>query len=418
MSDYLFGNDVLGAADDGAMPDAVQALVAAEKPMAPGRARDLISFAIDALAEMNFFDRDEDTMAWRDDMAQQLARMDERIADSAAAALPDKATDVLSTAISSVAEMLDEGGAIYPQILRIQDRFLQSLGVAIQVLGARTKQTAVLGDDDAFFSEIVGGPAVFDNTQTYGAGAVVYHRERYWRALRDVTPPFLPSLMSGDAPGDSDAWREISAAQAYPGSNVSGVDDVLGELAEVLGMFDIGKAQQLMNGLKPVSVGVARALVRGGQQVIAVAQTVAHARDLPDIKTLATTAGHLQWHADKLAKLKDEKAIYSSGDDAKKWAMQAFIESNAVEEGAAYLDEAWTAMWQEIGTRLAELPKDIVQTIAQLPGKAFEAATGIPSWAFYVGTAALVGLVGYGAYRILAGPAGGALVGHYLGGRR
>src|SRR6185295_19076307 len=127
-----------------------------------------------------------------------------------------------------------------------------------------------------------------------------------------------------------------------PGSNVMGdVDDVLGELAEVLGMFDIGQAQRMMNGLKPVTVGIAKSLVRGGQKVIAVAQVVSKANALPDTNTLATTAGHLQWHADKLAVMKDDKAIYASGDDAKKWTMQAFIESNAVEEGAAYLNEAW-----------------------------------------------------------------------------
>lgn len=421
MNDYLYGSDVLGA-DDGEMSAAVQAVVLAEKPLAPERARDLISFAIDALAEMNFFDRDEETTAWRDDMAEQLARMDETIAQAPAAALPDKATDVLSAAISAVAEMLDEGAEFYPQILRVQDRFLQSLGANIQVLGARTKQSGyIIGDDDdeAFFSEIVGGPAGWDNAETYAAGDVVYYNQRYWRAVREVKRPFLPVIMKGEVPGESDAWQEISPAQAYPGSNVMGdVDDVLGELAEVLGMFDIGQAQRTMNSLKPVTVGIAKSLVRGGQRVIAVAQVVSKANALPDTNTLATTAGHLQWHADKLASLKDDKAIYSSGDDAKKWTMQAFIESNAVEEGAAYLNEAWDAMWKEIATRLAELPKDVVQAVAKLPGAVFEAVTGIPSWAFYVGAAAVAGLVGYGAYRVLAGPAGGAVVGHYLGGRR
>src|SRR5262249_15996568 len=100
------------------------------------------------------------------------------------------------------------------------------------------------------------------------------------------------------------------------------------------------------------------------------------------------------------------------------------IEQNAVEEGdqAAQLSwsKAWDdykTMWSEIAVALAALPQKIVQSVATLPGKAFEAATGIPSWAFYVGTVALTGLVGYGAYKILAGPVGGAVVGAYLGRR-
>lgn len=193
--------------------------------------------------------------------------------------------------------------------------------------------------------------------------------------------------------------------------------DGIGDAYDVLGMFDIGQAQIKMNGLKPVTVGIAKALIRGGMQVMAVANMTAQQHSLPLQTNRDEVVGHLQWHVNKLGTLRDDKAIYASGDDAKKWAMQAFIEANSVEEGAAYLDESWTQMWTEIGQRLAELPKNVVQTIAKLPGQVFEATTGIPSWAFWIGGAALVGLVGYGAYRILAGPAGGAVFSHYLGRR-
>ncbi len=257
--------------------------------------------------------------------------------------------------------------------------------------------------------EYVVGVAVleWDNHNTYQPGEIVYCGQKHWRALRQIDPPLLPLFMDGDVPGKSDAWREVSPAEVYAG-NTAGVD------AHVLGMFDIGSAQLRMNALKPVTVGIAKSLVHGGQQVMAVAQKIARTKGLPDTNTLQTTVGHLQWHADKLAGIKDDNAIYASGDDVKKWGMQAFIESNAVEEGAAYLDEAWSAMWAEIGAKLAALPREIVQAAAKLPGQAFEAVTGIPSWAFWLGAAVIVGGVVYGIFKILSGPAGGAVVGHYL----
>ena len=44
---------------------------------------------------------------------------------------------------------------------------------------------------------------------------------------------------------------------------------------EVVGMFDIGAAQLKMNALSPVTVGAAKALIHGGQQVMAVANASA-----------------------------------------------------------------------------------------------------------------------------------------------
>ncbi len=269
--------------------------------------------------------------------------------------------------------------------------------------------------------EQVVGVAVleWDNHHTYAPGEIVYFNQTHWRALRDVTPPFLPAFMDGDVPGKSDAWRQISPAEVY-GGNVVGdygenesdeFDTEEGEYDMLIGLVDIGQAQIKMNGLKPVTVGIAKSLIRGGQTVMAVATEIATAHELPDIQTLGTTSGHLKWHSDKLATLPDDKAVYDSGDDAKKWAMQAFIEANAVETGAAWVDGAWTRMWNEIGAELAALPKQIVQAIARLPGQAFEAATGIPSWAFYVGAAVLVAGVAFLGYKVITSAGGGAFLG-------
>jgi len=116
--------------------------------------------------------------------------------------------------------------------------------------------------------------------------------------------------------------------------------------------------------------------------------------------------------ADALAKLSDPTAIYASGDDLKKWCMQAFIDANAVEEGRARQEQIWTDMWTEIGAALAALPAEVAKAVVALPGKMFEAITGIPSWAFWVGGAVVVVLLGVGVWKLLvaAAPAAGHVV--------
>lgn len=338
MSHYLYGCDVLGA-DDGDFASAISALIRAQSPLSTERAHYFIARAVDALAEMNFYDQEENTSAWRDDMAAQLARMDETIVASHASTLPDKATGVLCRAIADVAAMIDDGAQIYPHLALTEDRLLQEMGAKIQVLGAEENDAA--GGDE--------------------------------------------------------------------------VDVVLGELADVLGMFDFNVERPKMDKLKPVTNGIAKSLVQHGLQVMSIAESTAKQHSLPGETDRLLAIGHLQWHVASIGKSPGgPNGLYGSADDLKKWVLQAFVEGNAVEEGAAYLEEAWSQMWAEIEKQLAELPKNIVQTIAKLPGKAFEAVTGIPSWAFYLGTAALVAGVGYVGYKIATGPVGGAVAGHYL----
>lgn len=403
------------------------------------------------------------------ELARMLSNMGESIKSRWVDPLPEQAADLL------------------------QQTVRDALHLGERVVGARTKQTRttlgprgrVLGDDD----ELLGDVSGWDNTQAYNSGSYTYYGNRYWRALRDVTPPFWPTVQSGDAPGSSDAWREVTAGEAYGNKNVLGEDDwaeILGDAVgtavnitdwdsgapyaagdvvrywggyykanraidagsifwgnaapdkgdawtevaastviygddpfEVLGMFDIGEAQLRMNSLpKQVPVSVALPLLKHGQDVINQAIAIANAKNLPGGTDRNNVMWKLKWHEGALGALASTpNAIYQSSADLEHWAMQAFIESNAVEEGAAWVDGAWSRMWDEIGAALAALPKQIVQTLAKLPGQVFEATTGIPSWAFYVGGAALVGLLGYGTYRILRGPAGGAIVSHYLGRR-
>jgi hypothetical protein len=242
-------------------------------------------------------------------------------------------------------------------------------------------------------------------------------------------------------PEDEDVEDVYGAAEAFPEDedveDVYGagdeewpededIDDVYGD---VVGAEDIAARQKQMNNLKPVTIGIAKILLKYGQQAIHKAIEGAkqpwYRADLPGETARQTALGKLQWHANAIAAAgTDQNAPYASAADLKKWVMQSFIEQNAVEEGNAAAAQMWSLAWDdykemmaEVAVAIAALPKEIVQAIAKLPGQAFEALTGIPSWAFYVGTVALVGLVGYGAYKILAGPVGGAVVGHYLGRR-
>ena len=190
----------------------------------------------------------------------------------------------------------------------------------------------------------------------------------------------------------------------------------------VIGAFDIQQSQRQMDTLKQVTVGIAKVLVKRGQQVanetilqakgvstaadaLAVATSGGVTSDLPGITSLKNTLGHLNWHANALAKLSDASAIYSSGDDLKKWTMQAWIDANSVEEGRERQQEIWTEMWVEIGDAVAKLPAKLAKAVAAIPGQLIEAVTGIPVWVWIVGGVTILGLVGFGVYKIIKGNA-------------
>jgi hypothetical protein len=178
---------------------------------------------------------------------------------------------------------------------------------------------------------------------------------------------------------------------------------------DVLGAFDITAAQRQMNTLKQVTVGIARAMVRSGKQVCDETMKIAKGglfeRTLPVVETLKKNASHLDWHAAELAKQSDPTAFYAPGDDLKKWVMQAFVDSNAIEEGRATQSAIWDEMWTEIGAELAKMPSKIAKAVAALPGQIVEAVTGVPLWVFFVAGGFVLVLLGYGVYRLFKGSA-------------
>lgn len=208
--------------------------------------------------------------------------------------------------------------------------------------------------------------------------------------------------------------------------------DMLGADETLVGEYDIADKRRQMDSIKKITVSIARALLRGGQQVAAATIETAKGgflqRELPGITSLRKTASHLDWHAAELAKLGDPTAFYAPGEDLKKWTMQAFIDANAVEEGRASQEQIWQDMWTEIGAALIALPGDVAQGVGKAVGQVVKAAAaglaggvaeglGIPTWVLVAGGAALVVGVGVGVFKILlvAAPAVvPAVVGRYL----
>jgi hypothetical protein len=187
------------------------------------------------------------------------------------------------------------------------------------------------------------------------------------------------------------------------------------EYTDVVGMFDIQLEERRMDALKTVSLTVARSMVKYSLAVIGQAISLADSKGLPGPTARKNAQAHLQWHDNKLKMLSGppDQTMYDSAADLKKWSMQAYVESNAVEEGAAWISAAWSAMWAEIAEGLKRVPAMIVK----LPGQALEAVTGVPAWLWYVGGAVVtVGLLA-AVYKILTGPVGAAAVGAYVGRR-
>ena len=91
--------------------------------------------------------------------------------------------------------------------------------LGLDVIGAITPKSAAVGS--------LPHPA-FDNSQWYKAGDVVTYWCQYWQATRDVSPPWIPLIQSGEVPGSSDAWRSMSGDEV--------VNKVLMPLDEALGV--------------------------------------------------------------------------------------------------------------------------------------------------------------------------------------
>ncbi len=197
---------------------------------------------------------------------------------------------------------------------------------------------------------------------------------------------------------------------------------------DVLGAEDIAARQREMNQLRKVPVVVANVLLKYGMQAIQKAQQGArqpwYKFDLPGDAKRNEVYWKLQWHLAELGKYAMvPNEIYPSADDLKKWVMQAFIEENAVEEGAA--DPTWKKAWSdyaqmmaEVGRVIATLPKEIAKAVGGTIGDVVQGATGIPIWGWAIIGTGVLGALGFFVYKLANTRAASAAVGAYLGGGR
>jgi hypothetical protein len=220
---------------------------------------------------------------------------------------------------------------------------------------------------------------------------------------------------------------DINAPAAYitglvnDAIGLTGADYVGYTNADYVELFDLGSETRKMNALKPVTVEIARLLVKYGTLVIGEAISTAeqpwYKPDLPGKTSRADVLGHLQWHANNLVKFVDPLAVYPSGDDLKAWTLRAYIESNAASEGNERTAAAWNAMWSEIREALAKIPREVLKAAGGAAGAVASGVTGIPVWGLGLIGAATIGLLGFAAYKLAMSSAGQHAIGYGLGRR-
>jgi hypothetical protein len=203
--------------------------------------------------------------------------------------------------------------------------------------------------------------------------------------------------------------------------------------------FDIATAARQMDSLKVVPVGVAKALLKGGQNAInwAIAgavkkinlstwfppalalQIAANVTDLiqqgsslPGATNRSNVYWKLQWHQNALKTAGADSITYTAADDLKKWVMQAFIEANAVAEGTQVMGAAWSDMWTDAYAAIAAMPAqagaaivEVRKQVGDIVNNVVESGTGIPLWGWALIGGVTLGGVIYVASKVLIGVA-------------
>ena len=128
-------------------------------------------------------------------------------------------------------------------------------------------------------------------------------------------------------------------------------------------------------------------------------------------------AGHIRWHQaaikSEIAGRDPKATIYPREADLKKWAVQCFRAVTAVSQERDVLNSITSEFWRSVPDILLEAG----QNLLRIPGRIVERVTGVPLWAWSLGTLALLGLTGFAAYKILlaiAPVAAPAVIGRYL----
>jgi hypothetical protein len=276
------------------------------------------------------------------------------------------------------------------------------------------------------------GSTAWDNANSYSAGDVVYDRGHYYRALRDISPPFLASVFDGDVPGKSDAWREITQQQA---NVVGAVDDetqhrnilhsvnnVLKEAAAFVPVLvllgadvDIDALVERFDSLAPTNRTMWSLWVENGhgaaldQRCATAAQKMLNEAIIPTAE-LSLHSSVMAFH-DRFMKLSDKVTSQPLDDNQSPvWAevKNYFVDGAKLAsllEGTA----AQTVKWSDV--------KDAAKQAAHGAGDVLDTAKWI-TYSLIGGAVLLGGGALYAIYKIASGPTGGAVVSRYLGGHR
>lgn len=237
-----------------------------------------------------------------------------------------------------------------------------------------------------------------------------------------------PSSFGGDQQFAQDA--EAAAEQEASDENVDWGDgssssdsvvgqQIIGEWLSIVGAYNIASEQDKFNAQGPLSVQAAQAVLRAGLAAINNAISIANAKNLPGPTERLNVLGKLNWHASAIGKLTaTPNLVYPSWSDLEKWTMAAFVDSDAVDDGSAAIDGAKELMWNDIAT---------AQSARQLAGEAYDSASAAlqeplreaKTAAIWTGliVAGVVGVVGYGVYKVAMGPVGQQALGTYIGRR-
>lgn len=240
------------------------------------------------------------------------------------------------------------------------------------------------------------------------------------RGWRGAVFPYAPAYYIDD---DEALLRRLALKQALDEADgevleegVVRAEDILGAYMDVLGTFDIQAQQRTMDELKAVNVEIANILLKTGFTQIAWAIDNAEKSKswldkaltgkLPRESARKNVLEKLQWHQNELLKYKDPSALYPGGWDLKKFVLEAFQESNAVQEGAMQLQIAWGSMWAEINNALAKITASTRAALSNAANYVLTAGTGIPLWGWVLLGIGTTGVVGFAAYKLATGPLG------------
>lgn len=199
-------------------------------------------------------------------------------------------------------------------------------------------------------------------------------------------------------------------------SYLDGIDVLGADFAPTIGdaaTFDVQDSQRKFNAIKQMTYGMARTILKGGQDAIngaiaaaakkphlasyfllpvAVAEITAAMETgttLPRGTARKNVWWKLKWHEDQIAKSTSDSDLYPYADDLKKWVQEAFIESNAVSDGAQYADQVYSKMWDDVADNITNLPKDVRDKVSA----SVSWLTGFPLWAWVGGGLALFAII-------------------------